>query len=170
MYHVTDKDIKMAKELQRLKRGAFWHGVDGGLFSDYRINSGLMNTDLPAGKYMEVVMAWMLGYFRTMTHLFVKVNIYWRDDLFESTDFVINGVKIDQKFDDDRYYPGLKSVIARTYPATPNITKKTQTGVEALRSILSCVFDKATIERSVSGREDLSAMLNSVWEANSSNW
>jgi hypothetical protein len=131
---------------------------------------------------MEVVMAWMLGYFRSVTGLFMKVDIDWREDLFEGTDFKImtndsaRYVRINLKFDrdassdiadnDSRY------VTARTYPAAPGHadSKKTQNGMETMHSVLSCVFSEATIIRAFEEREELVGIMMSVWDVNSRGW
>jgi len=178
---MTQKDINNAKELMVFKRKAFKAGLSKKMFSDFRLE-GLSNTDFPAGKYMEVVMAWMLGYFRSVTGLFMKVDIDWREDLFEGTDFKImtndsaRYVRINLKFDrdassdiadnDSRY------VTARTYPAAPGHadSKKTQNGMETMHSVLSCVFSEATIIRAFEEREELVGIMMSVWDVNSRCW
>jgi hypothetical protein len=146
------------------------------MFSDFRLE-GLSNTDFPAGKYMEVVMAWMLGYFRSVTGLFMKVDIDWRADLFEGTDFKImtndsvRYVRINLKFDKDAD-DDPRAVTVCTYPAAPGHadSKKTQNGMEAIHSVLSCVFSEATIIRAFEEREELIGVIMSVWDVNSRNW
>lgn len=170
MYHVTDKDIKLAQSLSNFRFNAFKAGMKKQLFSDYRVNSGLLYTDFPAGKYMEVVMAWMLGYFRVTTSLHVWFGTNWRDDLFKSTDFTINDIHIDMKFDDARYHAPRGSIIAETFPAKLGKAEKTQTGMEALHTVLACVFSESIVKRSLYGREDFATLINSVWESTSSNW
>ena len=88
---MNQKDINEARELAKFKRDAFYAGTHKKMFSDFRLE-GLQKTDFPAGKYMEVVVAWMLGYFRKITGLYLKVDIRWEEDLFEATDFKIEGV------------------------------------------------------------------------------
>lgn len=179
---MNQKDINEARELAKFKRDAFYAGTHKKMFSDFRLE-GLQKTDFPAGKYMEVVVAWMLGYFRKITGLYLKVDIKWEEDLFEATDFKIatndtdfRPVRINLKFDRDGSSDAAdfdsRYITARTYPAAPGHadSKKTQNGMEAMHSILSCVFEESTIIRAFEGREELVGIMMSVWDVNSQNW
>lgn len=183
MYKITQEDINSAKKLARFKSDAFKAGLSRNLFSDFRIDSGLCNTDFAAGKYMEVVMAWMLGYFRINTGLYMKVGMKWQADVYDASDFRIvtsdtegDAVDINLKFDRDATSDVAdtdeRSIAVRTYPVVPGHaeSKKTQDGMTAFKSFLSCVFRRSTILRAFEGREDMVAMINSVWDISSRNW
>lgn len=183
MHKITEKDIEEAKKLEDFKKEAFKAGLACRLFSDFRVDSGLCETDFAAGKYMEVVIAWMLGYFRTNTGLYMKVSMKWQSDLFDASDFRIvtcdtegEAIDLNLKFDRDALSDTAddddRSIVVRTYPIEPGhaTSKKTQDGMTAFKSFLSCVLRKSTILRAFKGREDMVAMINSVWETNSKNW
>lgn len=172
-----EEKIKMAKLLVSYKRAAFKAGLNKKLFSDFKLESNLGKTNFPAGKYMEVVMAWMLAYFRKVSGLFMKVQMFWEEDLYEDTDFKIMSAdsgyrRVDMKFDNDYGESQNGVYIIHVYPSTPGHadSKKTQTGMEALTSILSVSFETSTLIRAMSGRKDLAALMNAVWQENSEEW
>lgn len=171
------------RTLSQFKIAALNAGSKGVFFSEFRKDSGLWKTDFPAGKFMEIVMAWMLGYYRTATQTWLRVTINEHLDRKEGIDFCIE-VKnhgsifcnIDMKFDKDQdsdWHQSNSSVtVVRTYPSTPGkaSSRATMTGVDALREVLSTVLSQEVVDRSLFEKTEVKAILNSVWEKYSSNW
>ena len=179
MHVFTDREIREAKSLSKYKINAFHAGQKGVLFSMYREDSKLWTTELTSGKYMEVVVAWMLGYFYFSTGVNVYVNMRWQKDVFDGIDFVLRYVgeecTVNLKFDrlaesdtadtDTRY-----DRCVRVYPSVPIVSKKTQTGEEVAKSILCCVLQASVVSKLFSEHPDMTAAFNGIWEKQSRGW
>lgn len=172
--------IKIQKgNLSSYKRGAFTYGAHLGLFSKFYDAAKLEKTEFPAGQFMEIIIAWMLGYFRTITGLYMFVKITEELDKHHKTDFDIktNDVGemwIDMKFDKD-FDTSLSTKSWRlvvTYPSKKGHADsgRTMTGEEALKLILSEVFYQDTLDRVLSGREDFISLINDTWDRYSNGW
>lgn len=169
------------KTLSDFKNVAVLYGTKRRLFSEFWEEMKLRNTNFPGGQYMEVVMAWMLGYFRGITGLWLDITINERQDKAQGIDFKfktqdLDGYPecIDMKFDKDELHDTARSdanrLVVRTYPTKKGKSKYTMVGMEALIEVLSVAFNRSTLERNLSGRDDFKAMINSVWAQQSEGW
>lgn len=169
------KDIetikKECKVLAKFKIAALKSGTRRELFSEFHKASKLGYTNFTAGHYIEIVMAWMLGYFRAITGIRTDVTISWRKDVYESTDFdiEIGGQKatLDLKFD--------KSSSADTADMNDQVDYtvrvwSTQKGVEALSFVIGLVMPQKNIDWIFSEYPDMAAVVDKVWKNASFNW
>ena len=78
------------------------------------------------------------------------------------------------KFDKDEFHDTVRSdhnrLVVRTYPTKKRKSKYTMMGMQALIEVLSVAFNRSTLERSLSGRDDFKAMINAVWAQQSEGW
>lgn len=166
------------KDLARFKQLALKAGINRVLFSEFSNSRKykLYNSNFPAGQYMEIVMAWMLGYFCAISGINLRVYMTWQLD-HDGVDFSLKcgfvSKTVNMKFNrpsssdvadtDDRY-----DMCIRTWPAAD--AKRTQTGTEALTSILHCVLRMDIIEKVFMDHPDLRAILDETWNKMSVNW
>lgn len=157
------------------------YGTKRKLFSEFWEEVKLGSTDFPGGQYMEVVMSWMLGYFRSVTGLWLDITINEKLDREQGIDFKfktqdLDGYPecIDMKFDKDELHDTARSdhnrLVVRTYPTKKGKSERTMVGMQALVEVLSVAFNRSTLERNLSGRDDFKAMINSVWAQQSEGW
>lgn len=157
------------------------YGTKRKLFSEFWEEVRLGDTEFPGGQYMEIVMSWMLGYFRGITGLWLDITINETQDKYQGIDFKfktqdLDGYYecIDLKFDKDKDHDTARSdhnrLVVRTYPTKKGKSKCTMVGMEALIEVLSVAFNRNTLERSLSGRDDFKAMINAVWAQQSKGW
>lgn len=157
------------------------YGTKRKLFSEFWEEVRLGDTEFPGGQYMEIVMSWMLGYFRGITGLWLDITINETQDKHQGIDFKfktqdLDGYYecIDLKFDKDKDHDTARSdhnrLVVRTYPTKKGKSKYTMVGMEALIEVLSVAFNRNTLERSLSGRDDFKAMINAVWAQQSKGW
>ena len=149
-------NYQQLQQLAWFKRQALMAGKRGLLFSNFRINSKLTDTDFSEGQYIEVVMSWMLGYFCFVTKTSMFIDVSAKLDS-EGIDFKLRGAEhatINLKFNkpsesdvadtDDRC-----DWCVRVWPS-PEVRhapepKKRQTGSEAIADVLSTVYKISTI-------------------------
>lgn len=156
--------------LSDFKNVAFIMATHRRLFSEFAAKTELVNTKFQGGKYMEIVMAWMLGYFRSISHVYMNVEIseYLDKNFHIDFNFQRGSVGVDMKFDkdekDDTHVPSEYVKIARTYPSRPgNSSSKTvMTGVEALRTVLEAVYPPYVIDGTLNSPE-FSGIINALW-------
>ena len=169
---------KMPKNLSGFKRLALFAGTSRIDFQEFSHDSRLGNTNFAAGKFMEVVMAWMLGYFRTVTLTYLKIEITEVDDKVYGIDFYFKApveVAVDMKFDkdekDDKSVSSYRREVVRTYPVLPgkSSSKKVMTGAEALRSILFPVLGQ-DVDKMLAERPYLVDTLDKIWDHYSKGW
>ena len=157
--------------LAKFKIAALKSGTRRELFSEFHKSSKLGYTNFTAGHYIEIVMAWMLGYFRAITGIRTNVTISWRADFYESTDFNIEvggqSVTIDLKFNKPS-----SADIADTNDKVDNTVRvwSTQKGTEALLSVIGLVMPKKNIDWIFQEYPDMVAVIDRVWKSASSNW
>lgn len=163
--------------LSSYKRAALKFGLNGHLFSSFNKAAKLGNTNFPGGKFMEIVMAWMLGYYIHETGVFCYIGINEELDKKFGIDFDITtrdagNVGIDLKFDKDVDASGSSKRIVCIYPNKKGHSSsgRTMTGEEALRRMLSEVFYPGTLDNSLSEREDFLSAINKVWSQYSVGW
>ena len=172
---------KAPESLSDYKNIAVLFGTKRRLFTEFWEEVKLGNTDFPGGQYMEIVMSWMLGYFRGVTglHLYIIINEIQDkkqgiDFKFKTQDLDGYSESIDLKFDKDEDHDIARSdhnrLVVRVYPAKKGRSGRTMVGMEALIEVLSVAFNKSTLERSLSGRDDFKATINSVWAKQSKGW
>ena len=81
---------------------------------------------------------------------------------------------IDLKFDKDEDHDVNRSdhnrLVVRVYPTKKGKSKYTMVGMQALVEVLSVAFNRSTLERNLSGRDDFKAMINAVWANESEGW
>lgn len=174
--------LKKAPEtLSDYKNVAVLYGTKRKLFSEFWEEVKLGDTTFPGGQYMEIVMSWMLGYFRGVTGLWLDIIINEAQDKGQGIDFKfktqdLDGYpeSIDMKFDKDELHDTARSdhnrLVVRTYPTKKGKSKYTMVGMQALIEVLSVAFNRSTLERNLSGRDDFKAMINSVWAQQSEGW
>lgn len=174
--------LKKAPEtLSDYKNIAVLYGTKRKLFSEFWEEVKLGNTTFPGGQYMEIVMSWMLGYFRGITGLWLEITINEVQDKSQGIDFKLKTQdldgypeSIDLKFDKDENYDANRSdhnrLVVRVYPTKKSRSGRTMVGMEALIEVLSVAFNRSTLERSLSGRDDFKAMINAVWAQQSEGW
>ena len=174
-------NLNALESLSFFKRGALYAGSHGKLLSDFRIQSKLMNTDFTAGQYTEVTMAWMLGYFRFQTGLYLKVDISPYLDR-DGIDFILaagrNTCRINIKFNkpsksdvadtDDRYDLCVRVWSDPSVTYTPEPAER-QTGCEALMSMLCTVYKKRVVSDEFENRHDMALVINDAWKKNTNN-
>ena len=169
------------KTLSDFKNVAVLYGTKRRLFTEFWDEVKLGSTDFPGGQYMEVVMAWMLGYFRGITGLWLDITINERQDKDQGIDFKfktqdLDGYpeSIDMKFDKNELHDTARSdanrLVVRTYPTKKGKGGYTMVGMEALIEVLSVAFNRSTLERSLNGRDDFKAIINAVWAQQSKGW
>lgn len=157
------------------------YGTKRKLFSEFWEEVKLGSTNFPGGQYMEVVMSWMLGYFRGITGLWLDIIINETQDKSQGIDFKfktqdLDGYpeSIDLKFDKDEDHDVNRSdhnrLVVRVYPAKKGRSGRIMVGIQALIEVLSVAFNKSTLERNLSGRDDFKAMINAVWAQQSEGW
>lgn len=157
------------------------YGTKRKLFSEFWEEVKLGSTNFPGGQYMEVVMAWMLGYFRGITGLWLDITINETQDKSQGIDFKFKtqdldgySESIDMKFDKDELHDTARSdhnrLVVRTYPTKKGKSRYTMVGMQALVEVLSVAFNRSTLERSLNGRDDFKAMINAVWANESEGW
>lgn len=169
------KDIetikKECKVLAKFKIAALKSGTRRELFSEFHKSSKLGYTNFTAGHYIEIVMAWMLGYFRAITGIRTDVTISWRSDFYESTDFDIEiggqRATLDLKFNkpssaDTADTNDKVDYTIRVWPI--------QKGTEALSSVIGLVMPQKNIDWIFSEYPDMAAVVDKVWKNASSNW
>lgn len=171
----------MANQLKSLavfKQKALKAGVNRMLFSEFSNdrNIKLYNSNFPAGQYMEIVMAWMLGYFSTISG--INLRVYMTENLDRNgIDYSLKcgyiSKTVNMKFNrpsssdvadtDDRY-----DACIRTWPAAD--AKKTQTGSEALTSMLRCVLREDVIQQVFVDHPEFKGVIDKTWEKYSTGW
>lgn len=167
--------------LSNYKNIAVLYGTKRRLFTEFWEEVRLGDTDFPGGQYMEIVMSWMLGYFRSVTGLWLDITINEAQDKSQGIDFKfktqdLDGYpeSIDLKFDKDEDHDVNRSdhnrLVVRVYPAKKGKSGRTMVGMEALIEVLSVAFNRSTLERSLNGRDDFKAMINAVWAQQSEGW
>jgi len=166
------------RPLSSYKRMALSFGNKLVPFTKFAEEAKLEKTEFSGGKYMEIVMAWMLGYYRASTGSFVDVKMSEELDK-AGRDFQIRTYEmiagIDMKFDKDVDEKALsnnsKQVIC-VYPTKKGHSSsgRTMTGEEALRRILSAVLYQSTIDNKLNGQIELLAVINEVWAHYSVGW
>lgn len=169
------------KTLSDFKNIAVLYGTKRRLFTEFWEEVKLGNTDFPGGQYMEIVMAWMLGYFRGITGLWLDITINEKldkeqgiDFKFKTSDLDYYTESVDMKFDKDELHDTARSdhnrLVVRTYPTEKGKSGYTMSGMEALIEVLSVAFNRSTLDRSLSGRDDFKAMINCIWAQQSGGW
>lgn len=179
---LSQEEIKEMIILARFKNGAFKAGVAKTPFDAFADEWELFNTEFSAGHYMEIVMAWMLGYYRTIVGIYLRVKMSFDLDI-KGCDFRIMkdrrdffGVDVDMKFDkspkDDNADLIKSHVVARTYPIEVGHASngKTMFGVQALTSVLLAVFTADELRKQISGRKLFIKRVNAVWAEHSKGW
>lgn len=172
---------KTPETLSDFKNVGVIYGTNRKLFSEFWEEVKLGNTTFPGGQYMEIVMAWMLGYFRAVTGLWLDITVNERQDKYQGIDFKFKTSdldyyteSIDMKFDKDELHDTARSddnrLVVRTYPTEKGKSGHTMVGMEALMEVLSVAFNRSTLDRNLDGRDDFKAMINSVWAQQSRGW
>lgn len=177
--------LKIKKgNLSSYKIAAFKAGSGRVLFTEFEEAVKLSETEFTGGLYMEIVTAWMLGYFRKVCSVFLFVEISEYLDKKLKIDFNIKTsdtdnlkVGIDLKFDKDEADDktasgGFMRKVVRVYPHSPGkaTSKRTMTGEEALRTVLSVVMREDNLDRALSNRESFIDVINKTWERYSKGW
>ena len=169
------------KTLSDFKNVAVLYGTKRRLFTEFWDEVKLGSTDFPGGQYMAVVMAWMLGYFRGVTGLRLNIVINEKQDKKQGIDFKfktqdLDGYYecIDLKFDKDEDHDTARSdhnrLVVRVYPTKKGKSGRTMVGMQALVEVLSVAFNRSTLERNLSGRDDFKAIINAVWAQQCEGW
>lgn len=173
--------MRKYENLSRYKRGALSWGTDMKPFSGYENVACLWATDFPSGKFMEIVVSWMLGYFRSFSGLYMYVEISERLDRKEACDFLVKTrdlgeepEAIDMKFDKlqsaDVADVNQDHVVVRLFPERKGRSGKTETGEQALRKVLLCMYDGNTVKKALSGADLFLREINSVWSRTTRGW
>ena len=122
------------KTLSDFKNVAVLYGTKRRLFTEFWDEVKLGSTDFLGGQYMEVVMSWMLGYFRGITGLCLDIPINERQDKDQGIDFKfktqdLDGYpeSIDMKFDKNELHDTARSDANRLVVVTYH-TKKGKGG------------------------------------------
>jgi len=162
--------------LSQFKLAAFDYGCNLRLFEEFNNDTKFWQRDYSGGKFMEVVVAWMLGYFRGVTGVHLHMLANFNLDK-KGVDFLINRIfSIDLKFDkdeiDDWHLSNADHVIVRVYPSKKGHSSsgKTMTGRNVLLSVLSIAFRPNVIERNLVGREEFLKILDNLWDKYSNGW
>ena len=171
--------MKKVKSLNSFKVEALKYGTRRILFEDFAADTELWKSSLSSGKYMEIVMAWMIGYFRATCQIYLGVRMAWSLDKI-GIDFLFQAdgkeFPVDMKFDkdeqDDWHLSNSSHYIARTYPSKKGHSSsgKVMTGEEALKEDLSNVLRPSVLDRVLSGRTEFIQVINNLWAHKSNGW
>lgn len=164
--------------LSQFKIAALKYGDQRILFEDFNADTKLWKSSFPAGKYMEIVMAWMIGYFRATCQVYLGVKCSGKldkvgiDFLFQSGQEVPVDMKFDKDEQDDWHLSNADHIIVRTYPSEEGHSSSgtLMSGEEALKLILSTALRPSVIERALDGREEFLQIINSLWDCRSNGW
>lgn len=184
---LTEKEIKEMILLAAYKNKALEAGSKKVSFKSFKEKTKLAYISFTRGHYMEIVMAWMLGYYRTVTKIYLRVEMSFKLDK-QGCDFRFMkdrgdpfGTDVDMKFDkgpkDDDADLIKSHIVIRTYPVVPGkaSNKKTMNGMQAVTAILQgAAFTPDELREQIffskSRKEELVSIINTLWREQTEKW